>query len=157
MTNFDYYKEILRALHKFDVEYILVGGVAINYHGINRFTKDLDIFVKQDSDNLARLRQALHTVFDDESIDEITLEEDADYPVIRYGTPAGFYIDILFRLGEVFTYENLEWEELEDNGIKIRIARPETLISMKRDTVRLHDKADAYSLQRLLEKRRKSK
>lgn len=34
---------LLRALHERGVEYIVVGGFAVNAHGVIRVTKDLDI------------------------------------------------------------------------------------------------------------------
>jgi hypothetical protein len=37
---------LLRALHGHDVEYVLVGGVAMNLHGIARSTEDVDLFVR---------------------------------------------------------------------------------------------------------------
>ena len=49
---------VLNALNEFKVEYVLVGGLAVVFQDINRFTKDLDIFVKRDIDNIDRLRQA---------------------------------------------------------------------------------------------------
>ncbi len=38
---------VLGALDKKRVEYILVGGIAVMLHGIERFTRDIDIFVKK--------------------------------------------------------------------------------------------------------------
>jgi hypothetical protein len=95
---------LLRALAEHDVEYVLVGGVAVNFHGILRATEDVDLFVRPEPDNVARLRAALHSVFSDECIDEIVAEDLAGaYPTIRYGPPdADFMVDILGRLGEAF-------------------------------------------------------
>ena len=40
------------------VDYVLVGGVAVNLHGIVRATEDADLFVRPDAENVARLRRA---------------------------------------------------------------------------------------------------
>jgi predicted nucleotidyltransferase len=96
---------VLQALNDYDVEYILIGGVAVILHGLNRLTRDIDIFINLDEANIERLRGALRSVFDDASIEEITFEELRKYPVIRYGTPQDFYIDILARLGEASQLE----------------------------------------------------
>ncbi len=77
---FEQFISVLDALGKHKVEYILVGGVAVILHGIERLTRDIDIFVKMEQNNIERLRNALHSIFDDESIDEITLEELQEYP-----------------------------------------------------------------------------
>ena len=141
---------VLDALDKQKVKYILVGGIAVMLHGIERLTRDIDIFVKMDNKNIERLRKALHSIFEDESIKEITLEELQKYAVIRYGTPDDFYIDIIARLGEVAVYEDLEYEIISCQDIKIRIATPETLYNLKKDTIRYKDKFDAAYLKDLI-------
>ncbi|RZJ81066.1 MAG: hypothetical protein EOO47_05545 [Flavobacterium sp.] len=47
-----------KALEEFNVKYILVGGYAINLHGYQRFTGDLDIWLKDDLENRKALRSA---------------------------------------------------------------------------------------------------
>ena len=54
---------------------MVVGGVALNLIGLPRATQDLDVFVDPDAENVLRLREALHDVFVDSSIDEITAED----------------------------------------------------------------------------------
>jgi len=147
--------QVLEALDTYKVDYVLIGGVAMILHGMERLTRDIDIFVKMVPENIERLRKALYSVFDDPSIEEITLEELQKYPVIRYGTPDGFYIDIMARLGEVVTYEDLEYEIIDYQGIPIKISTPETLHYLKKDTVRYEDKADAMFLQELIKTRKK--
>jgi len=41
------------------VEYLIVGGYALAFHGAPRFTGDLDIFVKPDAANTQRIMTAL--------------------------------------------------------------------------------------------------
>ena len=66
---------VLKALQDHHVEYILIGGLAVGLHGIARVTQDVDIFVRQDPENIEKLRGALAAVFKDEAIVEITSEE----------------------------------------------------------------------------------
>lgn len=153
IDQFDNFLSVLKALDKEGVEYILVGGVAVIFHGIERLTSDIDIFVKMEVANIARLRNAFHSIFDDPSIDEITLEALQEYEVIRFGASDDFYIDIMARLGEVAVYENLESEILLHQDIKIRIATPETLYNLKKDTLRQKDRFDAAYLKYLIDSR----
>jgi len=141
---------VLRALADHGVEYRVVGGVALNLRGLARATVDLDIFVAPDEENVRRLRRALHQVFEDPEIDEITAADLAgEYPVIQYVPPAGvFHIDILARLGEQFTYEDIEYDELEIDGIPVPVATAQMLYRMKQRTVRPRDHADAARLRR---------
>ena len=49
------FKEFLRLLRAREVEYLLVGGYAVGYHGQPRFTNALDIWVGISSDNVERV------------------------------------------------------------------------------------------------------
>ena len=40
------FEELLRLLEEHGVEYMIVGGYAVAYHGIRRFTKDIDVFFR---------------------------------------------------------------------------------------------------------------
>ena len=55
------FEELLRLLEEQAVDYMIVGGYAVAWHGYPRFTKDLDIFFLASSDNVFRLRRALTT------------------------------------------------------------------------------------------------
>ncbi|MCB0260241.1 MAG: nucleotidyl transferase AbiEii/AbiGii toxin family protein [Calditrichaeota bacterium] len=148
MKNF---QAILSALSAGNVDYILIGGLAVAYHGIPRFTEDIDLFVRRDPENISRLKNALRMVFDDESINEITYDDLVEYAVVRYGTPDDFYIDVMDRIGEAFTYEDLEYEVIEMDGIPVRIATIETLIKLKKGTIREVDRLDVAMLQEKLQ------
>jgi len=148
---FEDFIKVIDALEKHEVDYVLIGGVAVILHGMQRLTSDVDFFVKSVPENLDKLRRALYSIYNDPSIEEITLSELNEYPVIRYGTPSGFYIDIMARLGEIATYESLKYEMIDYNGIKIKIATPETLYELKKDTLRAKDKIDAVFLRELIE------
>ena len=155
--NVESFMAVLRALHEHEVEYILVGGMAVIFHGVSRITKDLDLFAKRNPGNLEKLKHALQAVFDDESIAGITNAELVDYPLIRYGTPHDYYIDIIDRIGEAFRYDDIEYEIIESQGIPVRVATLETLIKMKNGTLRIKDRADAMLLTEELQKLRKKK
>jgi predicted nucleotidyltransferase len=153
MSQFNEYMRVLGAFEKQNVDYILVGGVAVILFGMQRLTRDIDIFVKMAPENIEKLRKALHTLFEDPSIEEITLRDLEQYPVIRYGTPNGFCIDILARLGEVATFDDLEYEVVEIEGTQIKVATPEALYRLKKDTVRPEDKIDAMFLKEVIKRR----
>ncbi len=148
------FKAVLKELQKHDVDYVLIGGLAVAFHGIPRFTEDIDIIVKRSKENITRLKTALHSVFDDDSIDEITYDDLVEYAVVRYGTPDNFYIDVMDRIGEAFSYDDLEFQVVEMDGIQIRIATIETLIKLKKGTIREIDKLDVAMLEEKLKGRK---
>ena len=144
----------LQALRDAGVDYVLVGAIGMTVHGIVRATQDVDVFVRPEEGNVARLRKALQCVFpEDGSIQEITAEDLAgDYPAIRYNSPDGsLQVDLLSRLGQAFAFEDLRSEEKLYEGVAVCVATPETLYRMKRNTVRLQDRADAERLKEIFE------
>jgi hypothetical protein len=56
--NFDA-RELFAALARHEVDYVTVGGIAIQAHGGQRLTQDLDIAIATSGENRARLADAL--------------------------------------------------------------------------------------------------
>ena len=154
MNLFDKFLHVADALENEGVEYILIGGFAVVLYGLPRLTQDVDIFIRNDEDNVQRLKKALYNVFQDTTINEITVEELQQYPVIRYGSPDGFCIDLIVKIGETFTYTDMNYEVLEVEGHKIKIATVETLVRLKEDTIRPIDKSDVLFLKELMQRRK---
>jgi hypothetical protein len=50
---------LLRALHEAGVRHIIIGGFAVNAHGVIRPSRDLDVVPDPDPDNLRRLARLL--------------------------------------------------------------------------------------------------
>ena len=147
MNALDRLPDLLAALNAEGVEYVLFGGQAVNLHGILRFTDDIDLFVAPAPENIARLHRALRRVWEDPSIADIRAEDlGGAYAVVRYGTPDDFYIDLVSRLGEAYTFTDIESEWVERGGVRARVATPRMLYRMKKGTVRPVDHADAADL-----------
>ena len=151
---------LLRRLLSAHVEFILIGGVAGNVHGLARATYDIDVLYRRSADNLARIVEAL-----------APLE-----PYLR-GAPAGlpftFDIDTLRRglnftlttssgdinlLGDVIgggTYDDLlpASEAVPLFGLSCRCATLEALIRMKRAAGRPKDLEALAELEALRDER----
>jgi len=53
------FKEFLRFLNAHDVDYLLIGGYAVGYHGYPRATHDMDVWIGVNRVNATRLVSAL--------------------------------------------------------------------------------------------------
>jgi len=53
------FKEFLRLLNSREVQYLLIGGYAVNYYGYPRATADLDIWIAIDPLNAEKIAGAL--------------------------------------------------------------------------------------------------
>ncbi len=62
MNSLEFYKETLKLLNKFKVEYLVVGGYAVNSYGFMRSTSDMDLWVENDISNLNKLSKALNAL-----------------------------------------------------------------------------------------------
>jgi hypothetical protein len=156
-NRFKRFLQIVEAFNREGVEYIVVGGVAVNLQGIARSTEDIDVFVHLSPLNVQRLRKALKALYDDPAIDEITVEELHDCSVLRYGTPDDFYIDILVKLGDFAAYEDVQAEEVEVENVKVRVATVQSLYWMKSGTLRPKDRQDAIILEQIIREETKDR
>lgn len=144
--------ELLRVLRAFEaegLEYVLIGATAMGFHGIIRATEDVDLFIRATPDNIERLRRALRAAYAaDPQIDEITSADLlGDYPAVRYYPPSGdLYFDVMTRLGEAASFDTVDAEIKEVDGIRVRVATPAAIYRLKRSTVRPLDRQDAEAL-----------
>jgi hypothetical protein len=53
------FKELLELLNAHEVEYLVVGGYALAFHGAPRFTGDLDLLVRAEPENSQRILRVL--------------------------------------------------------------------------------------------------
>jgi acylphosphatase len=144
--------EVLRVLQAFEtegLEYLLIGATAMGLHGLVRATEDVDLLIRATEENVERLRRALRAAYgDDPSIDDIRgVDLLGEYPVVRYYPPSGdLYLDVMTRLGDAASFDTVEAEVKEVEGIRVRVATPAALYRLKRGTVRPLDRADARAL-----------
>ena len=141
----DVVQQVLAALEREQVRYVVFGAVALALHGLPRATEDLDLFIAPDRENIERLKVALRSVFNDPHIDDISADDLlGEYPAIQYAPPEGpFHIDLLTRLGEMFEFDTLESERVPFGQVMVSVVTPAMLHRMKRGTVRPKDHVDA--------------
>ncbi len=144
--------EILRVLRAFEevgLEYVLIGAAAMGFHGVVRATEDLDFFIRATAENVDQLKRAFRRVYDnDPNIDEILADDLlGEYPAVRYYPPSGdLYFDVMTRLGQAASFEDVESMVMDVEGIRVQVATPRALFKLKRDTVRALDRQDAEAL-----------
>jgi len=137
---------VLRAFEAAGLDYVLIGATAMGFHGLVRATEDVDFFVRATVDNIERLRAAFRDAYaGDPHVEEITAQDLlGDYPSVRYYPPSGdLYFDVMTRLGEAASYETVDAEVKEIEGIRVRVATPAALYRLKKGTVRALDRQDA--------------
>jgi predicted nucleotidyltransferase len=62
------FREFLACLNRAGVEYLLVGGYAVNHYGYHRFTEDIDFWIAVSDDNFERVLAAIRDFFGEDLV-----------------------------------------------------------------------------------------
>ncbi len=139
------FEDFLRLLEVCRVDYMIVGGYAVAYHGFPRFTKDIDIFFSDAGDNLVRLQAALVDFgFHAETVPIETLAKpDA---VLAIGIEP-VRIDLLNRIdGVVFQDARANAVRGRYGSVEVTFIGKEDLLRNKRASGRHRDLGDVEEL-----------
>ncbi|MFI5009548.1 MAG: hypothetical protein ACHQDY_04660 [Solirubrobacterales bacterium] len=154
--------QLLTALHDRGIEYIVVGGFAVNAHGFIRVTKDLDIVPNPSAENLDRLAEMLRdldaTVLDTADFEAEEMPAD---PTHATDLAMGGNFCLLTKLGRIDVMQWLSGVETEDlysefdrdaiegslDGVPVRVCGLEHLRAMKRAAGRPQDIEDLKALE----------
>lgn len=138
--------ELLSLFKTFGVKYLLVGGYAVMYYTEPRFTKDFDLFVGQDQDNVSRFAKALEEFGFKLSADQIERFQQPD-ALIALGVPPN-RIDFLNEIpGLNFDEAFRRGSEADFAGSPVSIVSIEDLIASKRAAGRPQDLLDIARLE----------
>lgn len=158
-----FYHDVFRALVDAKVQFVVVGGVAVNLQGVPRFTADVDIAVALDGPNLAAAGRALTALGLVPRL-PVPISELANIEVVRSwieerNLQAFTLQDPSNPLREVdlLLSSTVPWQEIIDGAevmragsLEIRVASIPVLVRMKSGTGREQDASDVDALTRLL-------
>jgi hypothetical protein len=139
------FKEFLSLLNSHRVEYLLIGGYAVSYHGYPRATNDIDVWIAVHPDNAARMVTVLHEF--GFSLAEISAELFLKVPsIVRMGYPP-MRIEVTTSISGV-AFEQCYAERVVDtlDGIKVNIIGLAHLKQNKQASGRFKDLADLENL-----------
>jgi hypothetical protein len=89
------FEAMFRILDQHQVRYLVIGGLAVIYHAKPRYTKDLDLWVDPDPENIQRANAALEEFGSPFLLDAAKADE-----IIQIGLPPN-RIDLLLEPGGV--------------------------------------------------------
>lgn len=157
-----FYLDLFRKLEDAGVRYLVVGGIAVNLHGVNRLTHDVDLMLALDSENLRRFVSVANR-YSFKPIVPVKVEDLADAGKVRdwienkhmlaFGlrpqNPADPTVDILVKSPVEFEAAYARRVVAQVAGQKISIASIADIIVMKTGTGRAKDQSDISMLNRL--------
>lgn len=144
-----------KSLNKHKVRYILVGGLAVNYHGFSRTTGDVDLWLDESLENRQKFVDALK----ERNIEGC--EAFLTYPFIAGFAEIlldnGIYIDLMGSL-QFFGQDKFnECYDVSDSfliteAVEIKVLHVNKLIEEKEKSKRAKDIEDAVQLKKLHKK-----
>ena len=148
MLNQDF-KEFIALLNQHNVQYIVIGGYALAFHGHPRYTKDIDIWIDAKEDNAKRVLDVLRD-FGFGSVNLDIQDFISEENIIQLGYPPN-RIDILTSAKGVVFGDCISSSHLIMIGdLEVRFLDIQNLIVNKQETGRLQDLADVEALEKLL-------
>ena len=150
---FKEHHEILAALLKHRVNFMLIGGYAVNYYGYHRTTGDMDIWLEPSNENKEMLLQAFTALgFDDEGIHTIRNWD--------FTKPQKFHIgsnsqpdktDFLTHISGVAFPNSFAQKTLADiDGFSLPVIHYNSLIQNKKSSGSTKDLADVEYLEKII-------
>ena len=145
---------LLERLREADVDFVLVGGLAVNAWGYLRATRDVDLVPDPSPENLARLDALLVELGGKVEVGDRLLESSAISTFLRTGdrtlvlTDLG-RIDVLQGLPQVPTFSALDERatEVDLEGLVVKVCSLDDLLAMKRASDRPRDRDDLEALE----------
>ena len=139
------YRDLFRTLNKHKVKYLVIGAYAVAFYAEPRYTKDLDIWVSNDTTNTKRLYKAL--IDFGAPLKDVAAEDFANKKMIYQIGVAPVRIDILMSApGIKFESAWKNRKRTNYGGISISIMGIKELIYSKKKVGREHDISDMKKL-----------
>jgi|ERR1035437_4631154 hypothetical protein len=150
------HKEILIDLLNSKVDFLLVGGYAVVYHGYGRTTGDMDVWLKPDNENKMKLLSVLEKHLTDKSgIEKIKNLDFKEVIAFHIGSPPD-KVDFLTKIAGVDFNEAFSHKaSLSIQNQQIPVLQLNDLIKNKLLSARLQDKADVEELQKIINLKKK--
>ncbi|XAM01016.1 hypothetical protein OT109_06435 [Phycisphaeraceae bacterium D3-23] len=107
------FRAFLKSFNNAKVDYMVVGGYAVNMHGYVRNTGDLDVWIKSDLPNAQRVVDALVSFgFAPEDIDESLFI--GPRQIVRMGVEPE-------KIEIITTIEGVDWEDCKTKSVSFEI------------------------------------
>lgn len=146
-------RELIERLAAADVDYVVVGGLAVNAWGYLRGTRDLDMVPDPEPGNLERLATLLEGLDGKVEVGDRTLTAGAIRTFLAAGDRTLVStelapVDVLQGLPQVPRYADLRADavSIELGDVTIRVCSLDALLVMKRASQRPRDQEDAEAL-----------
>jgi len=150
----EYTRSVLKVFNECSVDYLLVGGYAVNFHGYRRMTGDLNLWIKPDNGNRAKIIKAFSILnIESEVLLELSKMDFTKHLAFMDGEEP-FRIDFMTYISGVnFDEAQKDSIQTEIDEISIKVIHLNHLLISKMTSDRLKDKLDVEELQKIRNKK----
>ena len=162
-----FYLALFKALNAHNIDYLLIGGLAVNLHGIPRMTMDVDLVIALDADNIAKLETCakylglrpsvpvkLADLADATTRDTLFWEKHLIALSLISDKPKLPTVDIVIHHPLDFEKAYKNKVERDISGTPVMLASIEDMITLKQAAGRAQDLADIAHLERFLNEKK---
>jgi len=143
-------KKFIVLLNKYDVEYLIIGGYAVNIYGYARMTEDVDILFKPGKVNGNKLLKVLKEFGVD--LSELSNHDFKHSTHLRLGEYPNSIDLINDTVGLDFSVVFANGKSFQIDGIQVKVIALDDLIANKRALNTYKDLADVEELKKLRKK-----
>jgi predicted nucleotidyltransferase len=147
-------KDFIEAACKNNLEMILVGGGAVNFHGYQRHSADIDFWINITSENIQNLQKTLQNLgYEIHEIPDKVLKKQQN---ISIKISPVFELELItnFNPGKSFNEALSDSIKVEKDGLNYHVLSFNDLINSKISSPRPKDKLDIEELQRIRTKKK---
>lgn len=157
-----FYFDVLEEFYKNQVDYLIVGGLALNLHGIPRVTQDIDFILNFSKENILKAVDVLEKLGYSPSINVNPRDLAVPEKVAEWVSKKNMIAFSLhhksenYKVIDIVISHNLDFEDSfknaiikKVNNIEIFIASIDDIIKMKQETGREQDKSDIEMLMKV--------
>jgi predicted nucleotidyltransferase len=155
MTRVEFYLNVIEAFNQNKVEYMVIGGQAVNYHGYLRSTMDMDIWVDTHEKNLKYLLAAfLHLGYSKESSENAIahIKKNHMIKIPKDNNIIDLMDSFMVKMDFKTSYRNTE--NVDIKGVIINVMGLDDLIECKNKSNRTKDLLDVKELKTLKDLKR---
>lgn len=154
--------DLLKLLAASEVDFVLVGGLAVALRGYSRFTVDVDVALAMDAENLARFTRAakraglqpsipvpIEALADPGQIEHWYREKGMLAFSLRTAEVRPLVLDVLVKPAVPYAELRRQATLLDVGELKVAVAAIDHLIAMKTGTGRGKDQIDIEALRKI--------
>jgi len=149
-----YYEREIKTLNKSKIRYLVIGGLAVNLHGLHRLTMDLDLMIDLSKDNFDKFVEIMNKIGYETRVPRKEWDKHAAI-AFRNKKEEDKRVDVFLKNPIDFSAAYKKRKVFKVDKLAISCVGFDDLITLKNKANRVRDWVDVGSLKRMKELKKK--